>query len=342
MTVPNVVFIDTSVFDGQNYNYESSAFASFMPVAKNRGLTFLLPHPIELELQRHIKERVQEAADAMGKARRCAPFLKKWKHWTAEKEGFCSLTWELQSIAGREWKSFLGLFKVERLTYEHIRVEEVMRWYDAGRAPFGKGVKRKEFPDAFAVAMVSKYASRNDVPVAVISQDPDMRLACDLFPALLYYPSLPAYTEAILSEDVRLDKIRLLLKEGEDVLGEHFCDAFCELSFYPDGAGELDFEKVRVAGYEFTELRIVAIGETECSVAFDVRVSFEAEYSFSDSLTGGGHGRIKTDDRTSITGVAKMRFNETLDKLVGFFSLQLDEDDVCVELPAEDPYDDRY
>ena len=338
MSVPNVIFIDTNIFDRQNYNYESSVFVSFAQKVKDKGITLLLPHPMELEVQRHIKERVQEAINALKKAKHCAPFLTKWKHWPVKKESFFSLSRELDGIAWQEWERFLQLFNVVRLSCEHVQLKEVMQWYDSGRAPFGKGKKRKEFPDAFAIAAVSEYAVQNNLAVAVISHDSDMGSACDHFPSLLHFPSLPAYTEAILSKDKRLEEARLLLTKNEDTIVEHFCEAFYELGFYLEIPGEYELEEVNITGLDLPELRIVALGKAECTVAFEADISFKARFSFYDTETYETSGSYTAEDSTPITGTAKVRFTDTWDKIDEIFSVKLDKEDVGVEL-YEDPYD---
>jgi hypothetical protein len=307
MSVPNVVFMDTSIFDGQNYNYESSVFVSFARVVKGKELTLLLPHPIELEVRRHIKERAQEAANALEKAKRRAPFLTKWKHWPVKKDGFFALSWKLDVIAQQEWQRFLQLFNVVRLSYEYVRLKEVMQWYDSGRAPFGKGKKRKEFPDAFAVAAVSEYAVQNDVAVAVISQDSDMGSACEHFPSLLHFSSLPAY-------------------------------AFRELGFYLEVPGEYELEEVDVIALDLSDLRIVALGKAECTVAFDAYVSFKAQFFSDGPETYGG---CTAEDSTSVSGVAKVRFTKAWDEIDEVFLVKLDKEEIGVNL-YEDPYDVYY
>jgi hypothetical protein len=47
MSIPTAVFLDTSILDGQQYNFESTALSTFVPVCKDLGLTLLLPEPTE-------------------------------------------------------------------------------------------------------------------------------------------------------------------------------------------------------------------------------------------------------------------------------------------------------
>jgi hypothetical protein len=80
MTIPGAVFLDTCVFDSQNYNYESVAMTAFVKACRQLDLTVVLPKSTEQEVQRHIDKRSNEAAAAIEKAaneiRRKAPFCR--------------------------------------------------------------------------------------------------------------------------------------------------------------------------------------------------------------------------------------------------------------------------
>jgi hypothetical protein len=118
MSIPTVVFLDTSVLAGQQFNFASTAFMTFVPAAKKAGLKLVLPDPTEREVKRQIKERSQEALDALELARKRAPFLEKWTSFP--KKSFPSVdTWEVTRVATDEWNAFLSQFSVVRLGYEH-------------------------------------------------------------------------------------------------------------------------------------------------------------------------------------------------------------------------------
>jgi hypothetical protein len=75
MSIPTAVFLDTSVFDGQSFNFSSTAFSTFVPACIVRDVKLLLPDPTEREVTRHMTERSAEAMRLIDKARRTAPFL---------------------------------------------------------------------------------------------------------------------------------------------------------------------------------------------------------------------------------------------------------------------------
>lgn len=177
MSVPTAVFLDTSVFDGQSYNFSSTALSTFVPACKHRNLKLLLPDPTEREIRRHMEELCAEALTFVEKARRTAPFLMKWKAFPLLE----ARRSEASVVTAREWRAFLSDFDVVRLKYDGVTIAQVMDWYDAGEPPFGTGTKRKEFPDAFAIAILSAYAEQHSCYVAVVSQDRDFKKACDRF-----------------------------------------------------------------------------------------------------------------------------------------------------------------
>ena len=107
-----------------------------------------------------------------------------------------------------------------KLGYEDLDVKKVMLWYEMTTAPFREGKKRKEFPDAFSIAMLEAYAAKEKLHVAVVSADPDFKEACQRFNCLLHFQSLPRLTELLLSEDARVEKMRSAIDAQIDVLLE--------------------------------------------------------------------------------------------------------------------------
>src|SRR5688500_18069817 len=73
MSMPTFAFLDTSIFDGQKYNFASTAFSTFAPACKKRAVKLLLPDPTEREIQRHLREKSQEAVEALEAAIKLAP-----------------------------------------------------------------------------------------------------------------------------------------------------------------------------------------------------------------------------------------------------------------------------
>lgn len=210
MSYPKHVFLDTEVFTAQQYNFESHQLTAFVEAAKKRDVSLITTAPTIAEVQRHIKDRAEEALRQVElgykEAMKGAPFLKKWERLAeppGQKAKSAAARVGLQSLT-----RFLGKFPNIHLGYEGVDLAQVMLWYDQALPPFALGKKRKEFPDAFAIAIVSEFATREGHPIAVVSGDQDMGSACEHKPLLLHFSSLGQLTEAMLDEEGGLAPIK--------------------------------------------------------------------------------------------------------------------------------------
>ena len=85
-------------------------------------------------------------------------FFKSGKNWPRPGKGKDRQRREIAAAYIADWEEFLKNFKVKRLGYDGINMNQVMDWHDQQQPPFGAGQKEKEFPDAFALASTLVYA----------------------------------------------------------------------------------------------------------------------------------------------------------------------------------------
>ncbi|AOG22031.1 PIN domain-containing protein [Acidovorax sp. RAC01] len=310
MSLPNAIFLDTSVLAGQQYNFGSAALTTFIPLAQRHAITFLLPAPTESEITRQIRDRSKEALKALEDARRRAPFLAKWKHFPPKQTHHIT-DWEVVQVAMDEWHEFLKNFSLVKLDYSGVNLKTVMQWYDHVTPPFRDGKKRKEFPDAFAIAIVDAYARSTGSSVAVVSEDSDMKLACDRFPSLLYFKSLPTLTELLLSDDAALEKLKNAVLDDIDALSQAAIEAATELEFYHSDS-DYSILDTNIHGVEIEDVSVVAIGDGECTLAFDCEV--EAEHYLEWEEMDHYHEEYSKErqwvhERATLTGIAKVAVN---------------------------------
>lgn len=325
MAVPQYVFLDTNVFTGQAYNFDSTALKTFVAAAKPHGITLVLPDPTEREVKRQIRERANEALAALNEARRKAPFLAKWEHFPKRNvPAVVDLT--VSRIALAEWEQFLGQFTLKRLDYKTISVDEVMNWYDNMKAPFGAGKKRKEFPDAFAVAILDRFVFTNSCAVAVVSEDQDIKLACDLRPSLLHFHNLPRLTELLVAGPDKVTALREAILSEQKLLIEALRDEASNLTYYHVSRA-YEINESNLEGVSFNDLRIVGLGHGEATLAFEALIETshalrwqEEDYddtpvledgTFLDSGVIHGIAKVELDPRTGqISSVTYMEIEE--------------------------------
>lgn len=326
MSTPTAVFLDTSVLAGQQYNFSSTALSTFIPAAKKAGLKFLLPDPTEREVRRQIRARAKEALDALEIARRRAPFLEKWKGFP--KSAHSSIdNWEVTQIATAEWNAFLRNFDLVKLGYDALNVKLVMDWYDRIEAPFREGKKRKEFPDAFAISILDSYANKNGCFVAVVSEDQDFKLACERYPNLLYFQSLPRLTELLLSGEDSVGKYLVAIEAKTDELSDVIREQMGDLSFYHQ---DRKFE-IRDSTLHFPsvhETHVVAIGDNECTITFEAEFETEHELEWEEYNGPDEYPdkvRRYVSETFNLTGTAKMRFDPKTSEMIEITFASIDD-----------------
>jgi hypothetical protein len=327
MSRPSAVFLDTSILAGQSYNFSSTALSTFIPVAKKRAVAFLLPDPTEQEILRQIEDCSAEVLKALEDARRRAPFLTKWKHYPAKSNPL--IDYEVAKIANEEWKAFLSNFDVKRLGYEGVKIALIMKWYFSMTPPFGEGKKRKEFPDAFTVAILEEYARKNSAPVAVVSEDNDFKLACDRFSNLIYFKSLPALTELLLTaDDDRIEQLRKsIMADGS--LAARLIEDVAEYDFRHNDT-DLVVRKSSLTSATITDLRIVALGSGHATVTFDADI--EGEHNLEYPYYGFDQWIIET---SQIGFTAKVAINMKSNTLTDIISIEHDQEVTLYKEPAD-------
>lgn len=346
MSLPTYIFIDTCIFDSQNYNFESTAFASFLAECSHRKIKLVLPDPVSREVHRHIKRRSDDVIKALEEAKRKAPFLAKWKEWPIKKPPVL-LNYELQRLAQSEWESFLGHFEVVKLKYEGVDISQIMNWYDRKTPPFGEGKKSKEFPDAFCISALLALGRRDDCSIAVISADPDFKRACGLYSGLTYFHSLPAYTESLLQEDDRIKTLRTAIEDDPSSLCEAVKEPFSELHFLHEESMDADIEDVEVDDIELTEFSIVSIGEDEAVVVCEFRVYYSAHVRMDDdgsAIVDSSEGiymalrefRGTVSDWHDISATLKLAVGGARNAIDDVVTVDIDDDTITVtEIPED-------
>lgn len=341
MPLPRNIVIDTNVFDQHAYHFGSPTIQKFIDLTKAEKFTLLLPDPLHREIKRHISEKSHAVAAALKKVCREAPLIYRWPHWPGAKAATTAAA-DIEKATLNGWENFLKNFTVENLGYKDVDLEQIMESYDRQQPPFGEGNKRKEFPDAFAVAMVAAYSKATKTQVAVVSADPDIKKACALHPRLLYFPDLPALTEALLDEAAKAAAIKAAIAANPALIIACIRDAFPELAFYPEEDLEGDVEDVEVQSADLSNIRVISIKPDHCTVAFDADVEFSAYVSYDDPDTMvidssedfrmALYTRAGTvTETTFLSATIYLEFDEAWKSIISAYDLEFDKQTVTIE-----------
>lgn len=173
----DTIFIDTSVFQKEAYFKSTGRVSKLFDLAKQGYIRILLPVITEKEWFKHLMEGSKlefpdfgRKLSVIGSNKQVDEFLKRY----SELKSSIDFDDELK----KSFKRHVNGLGVERIDYSYFedRLEIVFDKYFNKEKPFGSNGKSKEFPDAFVLAGLEKYAIDNSIDkIIVFSADNDMK-----------------------------------------------------------------------------------------------------------------------------------------------------------------------
>lgn len=169
------VFIDTSIFKNQGYFKKSGAVYRLFNLAEAGWIRILMPDIAKREWIKHFVQDtqltftdVERRASIMGNTKTADEFAKEYK----------SLSIKYKSIAEGSFYEHMkraGVIVIPT-SYASDLLDIVIDKYFAKEKPFGPKGKNKEFPDAFILVSLEKYAKNNSIEhIQLFSADVDMK-----------------------------------------------------------------------------------------------------------------------------------------------------------------------
>lgn len=331
--LPGAVFLDTSIFVGQNYNFGSVALTAFVTAIRERQIQLLLPAPTQTEIEKHLDQRVADALKSLEDVRRKTPFLNDWATMPNRLSAFS--VYEGTNLAKTKLNNFLRSCDCVPLGYDGVKVEEIMDWYTEILPPFATGKKRKEFPDAFALAILIVYSRSHGVSIAVVSEDNDFKAACARYPSLLFFDSTNKLTEILLIDQVKIEQMRGAILDDVSLLEANILEE-AKSRDYRHWAWNLEIKDVNHYDVEIDDLNIIALGSHECVVSFQSTVKTEFLLQWED---GHEDERVVLEewkaDTVVINGVAKVRLDPANHAITEVSSFEVDHISTHIDVTPE-------
>ena len=169
------VFIDTSVLMQESYFKSTSRIAQLFDLASKGYIKILLPIITKQEWIKHIKEStyikfddVKRKLQLLGNLPNVLKFVDDFEKSTSTYANIVVDSIDTQILNG----------KVEVIDYSFFSdtLSDVFDKYFKKTKPFGSNGKSKEFPDAFVLAALEKYAVQHSIDqIVVFSSDKDIQ-----------------------------------------------------------------------------------------------------------------------------------------------------------------------
>lgn len=299
------VAVDVNIYKWHGMRVRSTPLAE-LPRVQELGVKWLVPEFWNRELQRHMTEHMERA-----------PRLKR------DLEDAAAWATDAQVASAGQLAQALAETRVQgaqRLLAEHfgpgkpvhLRTAwdsgpQVLEDYFAHRDPFeAQGPKRKEFPDAFALATLAAWAQKNDSRVLVVTRDEGCLRACAASEYLLGVNSLTEALaalrtadagrkqvietfEELLSRELRQENSELR-RELDTQVARALNDVEVDISYAEDSGHDCEHEVTDVSieqikPIEYTdghmELRVytATMGELSFTCGLDLQVQARARFA---------------------------------------------------------------
>lgn len=165
------IFIDTSIFEANNF-LESKRINEILRLSEQEYIKIILPELTYKEILNRLKVNIVEAAQKYKKYRNDTRILRNIESLNGKFEPInvdeCIEQME-QKITERFKRA-----KIEIIGYPTISIKDVFDSYFEKKPPFGSGIKKNEFPDAFALLSIEKWCIDNKKKCIVFAKDNDI------------------------------------------------------------------------------------------------------------------------------------------------------------------------
>lgn len=169
--IGSYIFIDTSAFMSGSYFKPTGRISKLFKLASQNRLQILLPEITKEEWLKHMRQDANLP---------CEDFIRKASllGGTHRLDGILKAIESIDTnvIIEESLADQIAKANVLSIGYDYCTdVKGVFEKYFKQEKPFGKG-KQKEFPDAFVLSSLEKYAKDNRIPkIYVLSGDGDMK-----------------------------------------------------------------------------------------------------------------------------------------------------------------------
>ncbi|GAB5417009.1 MAG: PIN domain-containing protein [Crocinitomicaceae bacterium] len=282
-----VLYIDTSIFEGNNF-FESHRIQELYRLSQEEKVKVLMPELTYDEIRNRLHINVIEAHKKFNKYRTDTRVLRNVPSLNDKFNEFdlALITDEIDQLLT---KKFIES-KFVIIDYPQINIGNVFKKYFASEFPFSSGKKKNEFPDAFALVSVEKWAQEHKKQVILFSKDNDL-LKYET-PFLVINDSFEDYINDKIREDEdnkkRIEMVDEFIRSSPhdvlSIISEWTRDELYDDRHYLEFTNyhEIHNIEVGVVDSEIEGYKITQAGEDYIAVQMKVLVSFHVDLTIDD------------------------------------------------------------
>lgn len=176
ITKPFTIFIDTSIFESENF-FQGRNLRTLCELTKSKIVELKITDIIYEELKQRIRANVTKAQTSTKKSLQVINGEGKiLKNIPQLKDLYSLLNINLSEIENElltQLNIFLEYYHFEIINSKISNVNEVFHDYFQTKPPFKEGSKKNEFPDAFSINTIKKWAEINNEKIIFLTNDSD-------------------------------------------------------------------------------------------------------------------------------------------------------------------------
>ena len=281
---PIHLFIDTSVFRAMKYHFGGSRIEALVSRLLEDDIVLLMPEITKKEIEKHIAEATEEAKQSYASFKNKSAILSRLAPECLAPL-LQDIDWvEAQKTAIAALEEFLTTSGVIMLPISGEDAALVFEDFFSRKPPFGDGKKKSEFPDAFALRALLRYAQEEDCHVAILAEDGDWKAACKEHSTLILCPDLPSVIEHSQAAKATLERVRHLLEKHTKELESAVLKEFVNRGFNWDSEYSYDSEVTEVYDEAITSWpwSVVDVEDHWAQIEGDAQIAFRASVTYPD------------------------------------------------------------
>ncbi|MEK4433305.1 PIN domain-containing protein [Paenibacillus sp. FSL K6-2862] len=344
----NNVFIDSSIYIQRNFNFTDHLLGQISTLSANNHIKLYITSIVTNEIKNKIDDRTKEAKSAIESLRKKGMILRNIKEYDVI---FNNETSDLVSSAvKKQFEDFIENSGALVIPVEAVSVDKLLEGYFQMIPPFSRS-KKAEFPDAINLLAIDNWCITNSEQMYVISLDNDLVNYCEDNVRLHCLDSIDSFLNLVNSSDeYRHNFVVNLSEKFFENIEESIIENFEWHGFSLENENG-SVENINVLSVELEdEINIIQLEEDRATLQFEVRVTFEAEVSYTDyenSLYDKEEGKyifekeveLKVETDVLVPVIVEVSFDITNEYKLEITSCDLNESkDIYIRLYEDDYY----
>lgn len=277
------LYVDASVRYALNFNWNGPVLSALRRLCEAGSLELKETSIGVREMAGHLREKAQIAKQALDKARKQSSILNQLPGHPDPALVPFDLDAAVTQLEANASEYFAAC-NAESIDVNTATVSQLMEAYFDRAPPFGDGKKKSEFPDAAVVLALRAWCAANNRQIYIVSDDGDLKSACDPNGPLLYAPSLEAVISAATAHLELVKAIEVALKEREDEILKKIMPNWGYLGFILNDS-DGDVNHVDATNVAVKRAYVLNRDEDSFEIEIEATVSFTAQVSYDDLST---------------------------------------------------------